>query len=52
MTPEDVVGAITGIETIAEGSGIRELARIRKIYGPGRWKKKRGSRMYGSPTAA
>ena len=42
MTPEDVVGAITGIETIAEGSGIRELARIRKIYGPGRWKKKKG----------
>ncbi|HUW98898.1 MAG TPA: hypothetical protein VMV40_08690 [Acidiferrobacter sp.] len=42
MNPEDIVGTITAIEIIAEGSGIRELARIRKVYGSGRWKKKKG----------
>jgi len=33
---------IAGVEIIAEGSGIRELARISKVYGPGRRKKKKG----------
>lgn len=42
MTPDDIIGAITSIEIIAEGSGIRELVRIRKAYGHGRWKKKKG----------
>jgi hypothetical protein len=37
-----VVGDITGIETIAAGSGIRERARLRKIYGKGRWRKRKG----------
>ena len=43
MTPDDIIGTITAIEIIAEGSGIRELARIRKVYGHGRWKKKKAS---------
>ena len=30
------------IETFATGSGIRELARLRKIYGRGRWRKRKG----------
>ena len=38
----EVIGEITGIETIAEGSGIRVLPRLRKIYGIGNWKKKKG----------
>jgi hypothetical protein len=38
----EVIGAIRAIETIAEGSGIRELARLRKCYGMGNWKKKKG----------
>ena len=29
MKPEDIVGKVTHIETIAEGSGIRELLRLR-----------------------
>jgi hypothetical protein len=35
----EVVGDITEIETIAAGSGIRELGRLRKRYGRGRWRK-------------
>jgi hypothetical protein len=37
-----VVGDISGIETIATGSGIRERGRLRKRYGPGRWRKRKG----------
>jgi hypothetical protein len=38
----EVVGDITSIETIATGSGIRERARLRKRYGRGRWRKRKG----------
>ena len=38
----DVIGDITGAQTIATGSGIRELARLRKRYGRGRWRKRKG----------
>jgi hypothetical protein len=38
----DIVGDITGIETIATGSGIRERSRLRKRYGRGRWRKRKG----------
>jgi hypothetical protein len=38
----DVVGDITGTQTIATGSGIRELGRLRKRYGRGRWRKRKG----------
>lgn len=37
-----VVGTITGIETIASGTGIREITRLRKKYGKGRWRKRKG----------
>lgn len=37
-----IVGEITGAETFAVGSGIRELARLRRIYGRGRWRKRKG----------
>jgi hypothetical protein len=32
----EVVGDISGIETIATGAGIRERGRLRKRYGRGR----------------
>jgi hypothetical protein len=32
----EVIGDIIGIETIATGSGIRELGRLRKRHGRGR----------------
>ena len=38
----DIIGAISAIETIAAGSGIRELARLRKRYGRGLWRKRKG----------
>ena len=37
-----ILGAIAAIETIAAGSGIREIARLRKRYGRGRWRKRKG----------
>jgi hypothetical protein len=36
-------GGISGVETIATGSGIREIARLRKRYGKGRWRKRKGT---------
>lgn len=38
----DIVGTITAIERIAVGVSIRELASLRKRFGPGRWRKLKG----------
>lgn len=38
----EIVSEITEIETIAIGSGIRDLTRLRKTYGKGRWRKLKG----------
>jgi hypothetical protein len=38
----DVVGEITGIETIAAGRGVRALPRLRRLYGKGYWRKMKG----------
>ena len=38
----EIIGELTAVETIAAGSGIRELARLRKFYGRGRWRKRKG----------
>ena len=38
----EVVGDITDIETFAVGAPIRELPRLRRVYGPGRWRKRKG----------
>jgi len=35
----EIIGEITKIETIAISSSIREVVRLRKIYGSGRWRK-------------
>ncbi len=35
----EILGPIQNIETIAVGHSIRELKRLRKVYGPGRWRK-------------
>jgi len=37
----EVVGALRGIETIATGREIRELRRLHKAYGAGRWRKRK-----------
>jgi hypothetical protein len=31
----EVIGEITAVETIAVGSSIREIDRLRKVYGTG-----------------
>jgi hypothetical protein len=38
----EIIGEITDIERIAAGSSIRELARLRKQFGAGRWRKLKG----------
>jgi hypothetical protein len=38
----EVVGSITEIETIAAGRQIRELRRLQRRYGKGRWRKVKG----------
>jgi hypothetical protein len=37
-----ILGAISKVETFATGAGIREIARLRRIYGRGRWRKRKG----------
>ena len=38
----EIIGDITDIEPIAVGSAIREVTRLRKQYGRGRWRKLKG----------
>jgi len=38
----EVVGRIRQIETIAAGGRIREIMRLRRQFGPGRWRKQKG----------
>lgn len=38
----EIVGEITAVETIATGHGIRDLKRLRRSYGKGRWRKIKG----------
>jgi hypothetical protein len=38
----EIIGSIREPETFAQGSGIREIARLRKLYGQGRWRKRKG----------
>jgi hypothetical protein len=38
----EIVGSLQDSETIASGRGIRELPRLRKFYGRGRWRKMKG----------
>ena len=42
MKDFEVVAPITGIETIAVGTDIKELPILRKRYGKGRWRKLKG----------
>ena len=38
----ELVGDLANVETIATGRGIRELPRLRRLYGKGRWRKMKG----------
>jgi hypothetical protein len=37
-----ILSAITKVETIATGRGIRELKRLQRVYGKARWRKRKG----------
>ena len=39
MVDFNIVGEIENIEIIAKGSAIRDLDRLRKMYGVGNWRK-------------
>lgn len=42
MVHFEVIGGIRSSETIARGHGIRALARLRRTYGSGQWRKRKG----------
>jgi hypothetical protein len=42
MMDFEILGDVTDIETIAVGKAIRELPRVRRQYGTGRWRKLKG----------
>jgi len=38
----EILGEISNPETFATGSAIRERARLSRVYGRGRWRKRKG----------
>jgi hypothetical protein len=38
----EIRGEVADVETFAIGKAIRELPRLRKLYGKGRWRKRKG----------
>ena len=38
----EIISEITAIKTIVKGAGIRDINRLRRVYGPGNWKKMKG----------
>ncbi len=45
MASFEIIGDIADIEVIAVGSSIQDVSRLRKQYGPGRWRKLKGSAL-------
>ncbi|HUS93345.1 MAG TPA: hypothetical protein VM695_15915 [Phycisphaerae bacterium] len=41
----DILGDIREQRTVAVGQGIRELGRLEKLYGKGRWRKLSGTAL-------
>jgi len=39
----EIISEIENIKTIAVGKAIRDIARLRKQFGPGRWRKLKGT---------
>ena len=42
MASFEIISDITDEEVIAVGNSIRDLPRLRKLYGDGRWRKMKG----------
>ena len=45
----EIISEITEVEIIAVGNAIRDIARLRKQYGPGRWRKLKGTALIRLP---
>ena len=39
----EILGPLRDVEVIAVGNAIRELPRLRRLFGPGRWRKMKGT---------
>lgn len=39
----EIIGKITHVKTFATGNKIREIDRLHKVYGKGRWRKRKGT---------
>jgi hypothetical protein len=48
----EVVGAISDVERIAAGPGVRVRSHLRKAYGRGRWRKMKGTATVRLPNRA
>lgn len=46
----EVVSEISSVGTIAAGRRIRQLGRLKKLYGPGRWRKMKGEALIRLPS--
>ncbi len=38
----EIIGRLASVETIATRTSIREVGRLRRAYGGGRWRKRKG----------
>jgi hypothetical protein len=45
-----IVGQISNVQTIAVGRRIRQLPRLKKLYGAGRWRKMKGEALIRLPS--
>jgi len=52
MASFSIISDITDEEVIAVGNSIRDLPRLRKLYGDGRWRKMKGLPPFNSATDA
>jgi hypothetical protein len=48
----EVLGEIVDVETIATGRSVRDRTRLRRKYGPGRWRKRKGTATVRLPDGA
>lgn len=52
MTGFKLRSEITDVQVIAAGTGVRDRAKLKKVYGAGRWRKLKGAAMVELPDRA
>jgi len=48
--PGEIIGEIRVLETMVVGKAIRDLPRLQKLYGKGRWRKMKGRALMRLPS--